>query len=173
MMRALVVKDAMCYHNNPDSASEIFRRNYWMGRTLIAISLYEGGLKGLRWPLYVLIARALDLSALPLFGISISMLITRNDPIIATLMLLPITVFLYQITRQRLLNVRNTAERVKLKLLYAPAYRILRAAGIFAGVAVSLLRGLKVSPRNGAEPSRSQSPSPDDRSSRVLCCILP
>jgi hypothetical protein len=32
-----VVEDAYCYHNNPDTAKEIFRRNYLIGRTFLAV----------------------------------------------------------------------------------------------------------------------------------------
>ena len=38
-----VVKDAYCYHNNPDIVREMFRRNYWIGRTYLAASSSRAG----------------------------------------------------------------------------------------------------------------------------------
>jgi glycosyltransferase involved in cell wall biosynthesis len=62
----LAVKDAYCYHNNPDTAKEIFRRNYWIGRTLLAIMLQEHGAKGLLYATASVSVRLVDLIALPL-----------------------------------------------------------------------------------------------------------
>jgi hypothetical protein len=48
----------------------------------------------------------------------------------------------------RIIGAESAFERLKLRLIYVPAYRIVRAAGLIAGVLVSLLRGLRVKSQN-------------------------
>jgi glycosyltransferase involved in cell wall biosynthesis len=141
-LKAIVVEDAYCYHNNPDTAKEIFRRNYLIGRTLLAIMLQEHGAKGLLYATASVSVRLVDLIALPLAATWLAL--QPTTPILNTLILAPLLVFTASALRMRIIKAESLAERLTLRLLYAPAYRIVRAAGLLAGVLASLLFGLKV-----------------------------
>jgi hypothetical protein len=60
---------------------------------------------------------------------------------------MPLVIFTTLTLRMRIIGAESAFERLKLRLIYAPAYRIVRAAGLIAGVLVSLLRGLRVKPQ--------------------------
>lgn len=167
-VNALVIRDAVCYHNNPDSAYEIFRRNFWMGRTFIAISLYERGINGLKHVLYVTGARAMEILALPFTGLFAWGFLTGGNPFLTLPLSLPGGLFFFLCYRQRVLKVRGWRERLVLRLFYVPAYRLVRAAGLLSGVVVSLMRGIKMRYEIVAGPSGSQPPSPSDRRSPSL-----
>jgi hypothetical protein len=64
------------------------------------------------------------------------------------LLLMPLVIVTALTLRMRIIGAESAFERLKLHLIYAPAYRIIRAAGLIAGVLVSLLRGLRVKPQN-------------------------
>jgi hypothetical protein len=142
----LAVKDAYCYHNNPDTIVEIFRRNYWIGRTFFAVMYHENGIKGVIRASAMTLSRLLDLIALPS-----AVACTAHQPlplILTVLLLTPLVIFTALTLRMRIIGAESALERLKLRLIYAPAYRIIRAAGLIAGVLVSLLRGLRVKSQN-------------------------
>jgi len=133
---ALVVKGTYCYHNNPDNPREIFRRNFWIGRTLIAVSLIEKGWKGLVESIKVILLRIIDLAAIPLFMYGAIRLLIAPD-VIGIVSILPMIVFIAAIIRSRVVNAKSGLEKIILKLAYSPAYRIIRAAGLIAGIIFS------------------------------------
>jgi glycosyltransferase involved in cell wall biosynthesis len=143
--KAIVVEDAYCYHNNPDTAKEIFRRNYWIGRTLLAVMLWEHGAKGLLYATATVLIRLVDLVALPL--VVAWPVLQPTTPVLNALILAALLVFTVLTLRMRIIGAESAFERLKLRLIYAPAYRIVRAAGLIAGILVSLLRGLRVKPQ--------------------------
>jgi hypothetical protein len=144
--KAKVVEEAFCYHNNPDTAKETFRRNYLIGRTLLAVALREHGAKGLLYATATVLVRLVDLVALPL--VAAWLVLQPTTPVLNALILTPPLVFTVLTLRMRIIKVESTSEMLKLRLIYAPAYRIVRAAGLIVGVVVSLLRGLRVKPQN-------------------------
>ena len=131
--KALIVENAYCYHNNPDNPREIFRRNFWIGRTLIAVSLIEKGWKGLIESIRIILFRIIDLAAIPLFIYGVIRLLREPD-VIGIISILPMIAFIAVIIKSRVVNVKSNLEKIILKLTYAPAYRIIRAAGLIAGV---------------------------------------
>jgi len=135
------VEDAYCYHNNPDTAKEIFRRNYWIGRTYLAIEYHEHGVKGLLGALTTTLVRLIDLVALPLLATWASLQPTTQ--IQGMLLLAPAALFAVMTLKMRTLKAESPKERLMLRAIYAPLYRILRAAGLLAGVAASLVLGLR------------------------------
>ncbi|MFZ8858005.1 MAG: glycosyltransferase family 2 protein [Candidatus Caldarchaeales archaeon] len=141
----LAVKDAYCYHNNPDTIVEIFRRNYWIGRTFFAVMYHENGIKGVIRASAITLSRLLDLIALPS---AVACIAHQPLPLILTVLLLtPLVIFTALMLRMRIIGAESALERLKLRLIYAPAYRIVRGTGLIAGVLVSLLRGLRVKPQ--------------------------
>nr|BAJ49192.1 hypothetical protein HGMM_F51A06C35 [Candidatus Caldarchaeum subterraneum] len=143
-IKAEVVPDAVCYHNNPDTAAEILRRNYWIGRTFIAVTIQEHGLRGLATVAKTLTLRMLDLTALPLLITYIALRwMGVSNPLQDILLLAPALLFTLSTAKMKILKASTPLESIKLRLFYAPAYRVLRAAGLIAGVAASLVKGLK------------------------------
>jgi len=138
----LAVKDAYCYHDNPDTIVEIFRRNYWIGRTYLAVMYHENGMKGVIRASAITLARSLDLIALP-SAVACAAL-QPLPPIQTALLLIPLLIFTALTLRMKIIKAESVSERIKLRLIYAPAYRIVRAAGLITGVIASLLRGLRV-----------------------------
>ena len=134
--KALIVENAYCYHNNPDNPREIFRRNFWIGRTLIAVSLIEKGWKGLIESFKMILLRIIDLVAIPLFIYGVIRL-PRGLDAIGIISILPIIAFIVAIVRSRVVNVKSNLEKIMLKLTYVPTYRIIRAAGLIAGIIFS------------------------------------
>jgi len=134
--KALIVENAYCYHNNPDNPREIFRRNFWIGRTLIAVSLIEKGWKGLIESFKMILLRIIDLVAIPLFIYGVIRL-PRGLDAIGIISILPIIAFIIAIVRSRVVNVKSNLEKIMLKLIYVPTYRIIRAAGLIAGIIFS------------------------------------
>jgi glycosyltransferase involved in cell wall biosynthesis len=134
--KALIVENTYCYHNNPDNPCEIFRRNFWIGRTLIAVSLIEKGWKGLIDSFRIILFRIIDLAAIPLFIYGVLRLLGGPD-VIGIISILPMIAFIVAIIRSQVVNAKSSLERMMLKLTYAPAYRIIRAAGLIAGVIFS------------------------------------
>ncbi|MEM1950290.1 MAG: glycosyltransferase family A protein [Candidatus Caldarchaeum sp.] len=159
--RKAQVVDAHCYHNNPDTAREIFRRNYLIGRTYLAVAYAEKGFGGVAKAAAVISLRLVDVAAIPLFTAAVSLQPTpQNTTILAAL---PLMLFIMLTFRMKIIQPDSVREKLVLRLFYAPAYRLLRAAGILAGVAISLVRGLKV--RQFQQPpnhARQPSPSPPD-----------
>ncbi|MEM2114566.1 MAG: glycosyltransferase, partial [Candidatus Caldarchaeum sp.] len=159
--RKAQVVDAHCYHNNPDTAREIFRRNYLIGRTYLAVAYAEKGFGGVAKAAAVISLRLVDVAAIPLFTAAVSLQPTpQNTTILAAL---PLMLFIMLTFRMKIIQPDSVREKLVLRLFYAPAYRLLRAAGILAGVAISLVRGLKV--RQFQQPpnhARQPSPSPHD-----------
>ncbi|MEM4179241.1 MAG: glycosyltransferase, partial [Candidatus Caldarchaeum sp.] len=159
--RKAQVVDAHCYHNNPDTAREIFRRNYLIGRTYLAVAYAEKGFGGVAKTAAVISLRLVDVAAIPLFTAAVSLQPTpQNTTILAAL---PLMLFIMLTFRMKIIQPDSVREKLVLRLFYAPAYRLLRAAGILAGVAISLVRGLKV--RQFQQPpnhARQPSPSPPD-----------
>jgi hypothetical protein len=84
--------------------------------------------------------------ALPL--VAAWLVLQPTTPVLNALILTPPLVFTVLTLRMRIIKVESTSEMLKLRLIYAPAYRIVRAAGLIVGVVVSLLRGLRVKPQN-------------------------
>jgi len=134
--KALIVENAYCYHNNPDNPREIFRRNFWIGRTLIAVSLIEKGWRGLIESFKIILLRIIDLAAIPLFIYGVIRLLREPD-VIGIISVVPMMAFIVAIIRSRVVNVKSNLEKIMLKIIYAPAYRIIRAAGLIAGVTFS------------------------------------
>ncbi len=144
--KAIVVENAYCYHNNPDTAKEIFRRNYWIGRTYLAVMHREHGAGGFLRSATTLLFRILDLAALPLAA---ALAVLKPTTTIQYMLLLfPAVLFVAMTLRMRILDVGSLKGRLILRTVYAPLYRILRAAGLLAGVSASLIFGLQVSCRN-------------------------
>ncbi|MEM0478187.1 MAG: glycosyltransferase family A protein [Candidatus Caldarchaeum sp.] len=140
-----IVVEAICYHNNPDTAREIFRRNYLIGRTLIAVTLQEKGVKGVGDMAAIAFLRLADLAALPLLVTLIILQPILSLPTsVAALLLTPSIFFAVSTARMKIITAERLREKLLLRLLYAPAYRLIRAAGTVAGVAASLIRGLRV-----------------------------
>jgi len=135
-LRALVVENTYCYHNNPDSPREIFRRNFWIGRTLIAVSLIERGWKGLIEVCKIILLRIIDLAAIPSFLYGILRILDGVD-IFDIILIMPFALFTAMTLRSRLVNVSSNLEKLALKIIYAPAYRVVRAAGLIAGILFS------------------------------------
>jgi len=134
--KALVVENVYCYHNNPDNPYEIFRRNFWIGRTLIAVSFIEKGWKGLIDSFRIILFRIIDLAAIPLFIYGVLRLLGGPD-VIGIISILPMIAFIVAIIQSQVVNVRSSLERMMLKLIYVPVYRIIRAAGLIVGVIFS------------------------------------
>jgi len=139
--KAVVVEDAYCYHNNPDTAKEIFRRNYWIGRTYLAVMRREEGAVGLLRAATTLLIRLVDVAALPLTAAWA--VIQPTTQIQGMLLLAPAALFAAMTLKMRTLKAESPKERLMLRAIYAPLYRILRAAGLLAGVAASLVLGLR------------------------------
>lgn len=160
-LKAKKVEDAVCYHNNPDTAMEVFRRNYLTGRTLIAVELYENGLKGLARVIGLVFVRTVDLLAVPLLiALIVSLLwgrIMGENIFLTSILAMPSIPFGFLTAKMRILKGKSLAESIALRSVYAPAYRILRAAGLLTGIAVSLFRGLKW---NGSTTSRPPNRAP-------------
>jgi len=144
--KAIVVEDAYCYHNNPDTAREIFRRNYWVGRTFLAVMHRERGARGLLHATVTILVRLIDMVALP--SAAAWPASQPTIPIPSALILAPLIVFAASTLRMRIIKAETLKEKLALRLLYAPSYRIVRAAGLLAGVFASLLLGLRVSSKN-------------------------
>jgi len=141
-LKATVIEEAYCYHNNPDTAKEIFRRNYLIGRTLLAVMHREHGAKGLLYATATALVRLVDLLALPLVVAWLALYFTT--PTLKILILAPLLIFIASTLKMRIIKAETLTERLALRLLYTPTYRIVRAAGLLAGVLASLLFGLKV-----------------------------
>jgi glycosyltransferase involved in cell wall biosynthesis len=147
--KAKVVEEAYCYHNNPDTAKEIFRRNYLIGRTLLAVMHREHGAKGLLYVTATALVRLLDLVALPLAAAWA--LLSPANPLLNALFLAPIFAFTALTIRMKIVKAENLKEKIILRILYAPLYRIIRAAGLLTGVFTSLIFGLLVTSHETAE----------------------
>ncbi len=147
-VEALVVHEAYCLHNNPDTAREILRRNYWIGRTYIATTLRENGVKGFFHVVRTAIIRFIDLTAIPFTA---SWLIYRSTdastPLLEAIPIAQLLIFTLFTAKMKIVNAESFREKIILRFLYAPAYRIVRAVGLMAGLAVSIIRGLTVKPR--------------------------
>jgi hypothetical protein len=61
----------------------------------------------------------------------------RGPDAIGIISILPMIAFIVAIIRSQVVNAKSSLERIMLKLTYAPAYRIIRAAGLIAGVIFS------------------------------------
>ncbi len=140
--KAIVVEDAYCYHNNPDTAKEIFRRNYWIGRTYLAVARHEQGVKGLLRAAATITVRTMDIAALPLAAAWA--VFQPAAPAYGMLLLVPALLFATLTLRMRTLRAESLKEKLLLRTIYAPLYRIIRAAGLLSGVAASLVHGLRV-----------------------------
>ena len=149
--KAVVVEDAYCYHNNPDTAKEIFRRNYWIGRTYLAIEYHEHGVKGLLRALTITLVRLIDIVALP--SIAVWAVLQPVVPILNALLPAPAIVFVASTVRMKIVKVENLRERIVLRTVYAPLYRIIRAAGLLTGILTSLIFGLRVTRRGSIQGS--------------------
>ena len=145
-VKAIVVKDAYCYHNNPDTAKEIFRRNYWIGRTFIAVVYNEQGLRGLLHVTAITLMRLMDIIALP--STVAWAVLQPTTPILNALILAPLLVFTASTLRMKIIKAKTLKEELMMRILYAPSYRIVRAAGLLAGVLASLFLGLHVASKN-------------------------
>jgi glycosyltransferase involved in cell wall biosynthesis len=153
----LAVKDAYCYHNNPDTAKEIFRRNYWIGRTLLAVMLREHGAKGLLYATATVSVRLVDLIALPLAAAWLAL--QPTTPILNALLLIPILAFTALTLRMKIVKAKNLSERIILRIIYAPLYRIIRAAGLLTGISASLFFGLRITSHDLPKGSISSDPA--------------
>jgi hypothetical protein len=147
--KAKVVEEAYCYHNNPDTAKEIFRRNYLIGRTLLAVMHREHGAKGLLYVTATASVRLLDLVALPLAAAWA--VLSPANPLLNALFLAPIFAFTALTIRMKIVKAENLKEKIILRILYAPLYRIIRAAGLLTGVFTSLIFGLLVTSHETAK----------------------
>jgi glycosyltransferase involved in cell wall biosynthesis len=156
-LKAIVVEDAYCYHNNPDTAKEIFRRNYLIGRTLLAVMLREHGAKGLLYATATVSVRLVDLIALPLAAAWLAL--QPTTPILNALLLIPILAFTALALRIKIVKAKNLSERIILRIIYAPLYRIIRAAGLLTGISASLLFGLRITSHDLPKGSISSDPA--------------
>ena len=147
--KGIAVEDAYCYHNNPDTAKEIFRRNYWIGRTFVAVMYHEYGVKGLLYVSATALVRLLDLVALPLAAAWA--LLSPANPLLNALFLAPIFAFTALTIRMKIVKAENLKEKIILRILYAPLYRIIRATGLLTGVFTSLIFGLLVTSHETAK----------------------
>jgi glycosyltransferase involved in cell wall biosynthesis len=147
--KAKVVEEAYCYHNNPDTAKEIFRRNYLIGRTLLAVMHREHGAKGLLYVTATALVRLLDLVALPLAAAWA--VLSPANPLLNALFLTPFFAFTALTIKMKIVKAESLKERAILRILYAPLYRIIRAAGLYTGVFTSLIFGLLVTSHETAK----------------------
>lgn len=140
-----VIKGAHCFHNNPDTAKEIFRRNYWIGRTYIAASIREKGWRDLATVAKTTILRLLDLAALPSAASWLALKLFSTVTLPSEVILLaPPAIFILLTAKMKIVNAPSLQEKIILRLLYSPAYRVIRAAGLIAGLTASLIRGITV-----------------------------
>jgi len=156
-LKAMVVDGARCFHNNPDSWREILRRNYWIGRTLLAVTLHERGYKGLFHVAALILLRFIDLIAIPSLLTWLTLKTTIPPTVSDILLIGPAIVFTALLVKMKILESSSIIEALALRLFYAPAYRVLRAAGLLAGVTASLIRGLRY--KTPANLSQKQPPS--------------
>jgi hypothetical protein len=147
--KGIAVEDAYCYHNNPDTAKEIFRRNYWIGRTFVAVMYHEYGVKGLLYVSATVLVRLLDLVALPLAAAWA--LLSPANPLLNALFLTPFFAFTALTIKMKIVKAESLKEKAILRILYAPLYRIIRAAGLLTGVFTSLIFGLLVTSHETAK----------------------
>jgi len=147
--KGIAVEDAYCYHNNPDTAKEIFRRNYWIGRTFVAVMYHEYGVKGLLYVSATALVRLLDLVALPLAAAWA--LLSPANPLLNALFLAPFFAFTALTIKMKIVKAESLKEKAILRILYAPLYRIIRAAGLLTGVFTSLIFGLLVTSHETAK----------------------
>jgi len=147
--KAKVVEEAYCYHNNPDTAKEIFRRNYLIGRTLLAVMHREHGAKGLLYATATASVRLLDLVALPLAAAWA--VLSPANPLLNALFLAPFFAFTALTIKMKIVKAESLKEKAILRILYAPLYRIIRAAGLLTGVFTSLIFGLLVTSHETAK----------------------
>jgi glycosyltransferase involved in cell wall biosynthesis len=147
--KAKVVEEAYCYHNNPDTAKEIFRRNYLIGRTLLAVMHREHGAKGLLYVTATALVRLLDLVALPLAAAWA--VLSPANPLLNALFLAPFFAFTALTIKMKIVKAESLKEKAILRILYAPLYRIIRAAGLLTGVFTSLIFGLLVTSHETAK----------------------
>jgi len=124
-VEALVV-DIFLMHYNPDTAKEIFRRNKWIGRSVTKAH------KKLDAVVMVL-KRFIDFS--PIYGL---MFISSPNLLMRIIGVLFFLVFLFIISRHRVLHSSSRSEKIKIRLFYVPAYRLIRAAGFLLGFFQSL-----------------------------------
>jgi glycosyltransferase involved in cell wall biosynthesis len=147
--KGIAVEDAYCYHNNPDTAKEIFRRNYWIGRTFVAVMYHEYGVKGLLYVSATALVRLLDLVALPLAAAWA--VLSPANPLLNALFLAPFFAFTALTIKMKIVKAESLKEKAILRILYAPLYRIIRAAGLLTGVFTSLIFGLLVTSHETAK----------------------
>jgi glycosyltransferase involved in cell wall biosynthesis len=147
--KGIAVEDAYCYHNNPDTAKEIFRRNYWIGRTFVAVMYHEYGVKGLLYVSATVLVRLLDLVARPLAAAWA--LLSPANPLLNALFLTPFFAFTALTIKMKIVKAESLKEKAILRILYAPLYRIIRAAGLLTGVFTSLIFGLLVTSHETAK----------------------
>jgi glycosyltransferase involved in cell wall biosynthesis len=147
--KGIAVEDAYCYHNNPDTAKEIFRRNYWIGRTFVAVMYHEYGVKGLLYVSATVLVRLLDLVALPLAAAWA--VLSPANPLLNALFLAPFFAFTALTIKMKIVKAESLKEKAILRILYAPLYRIIRAAGLLTGVFTSLIFGLLVTSHETAK----------------------
>lgn len=112
------------------------------------MTLRENGLKGLFEVARTAIVRLLDLAAVPFAAIWLTYRLTgATDPLVEALLISPPIIFIVATYRMKIINALNLREKIMLRFTYAPAYRIIRAAGLIAGLTTSLLKGLTVRPK--------------------------
>jgi len=124
-VEALVV-DIFLRHYNPDTAKEVFRRNRWIGRSVTKAH------KKLDAAVMVL-KRFIDFS--PIYGL---MFLSSPNLLLRIIGVLFFLIFLYIISRHRVLPSPSKLEKIKIRLFYVPAYRLIRAAGFLLGFFQSL-----------------------------------
>lgn len=129
-IKAKLIEDAICYHNNPDTIHEIFRRNKWIANTLLLITKEKMGID-IKELIITIIIRLIELLSIPLFILS---LIFFNYFWIKILFSIPFMFFVYLSFRQKILDVSTLKEKIILRLIYVPLYRLIRALGFLIGI---------------------------------------
>lgn len=126
-IKSLVVREAVLYHHNPDTAREVLWRNFWIGRSVLR--------RHKRSEVAVmLVKRIIDLSIFPA-------LVAAVFPSTMFVGIGLFVVFWFTVARHRVVNASGFLELLKLRVVYVPAYRVLRALGFLCGFVYGLFGG--------------------------------
>jgi glycosyltransferase involved in cell wall biosynthesis len=129
-IKAKLVEDAICYHNNPDTIYEIFRRNKWIANTLLLIAKEKMGVN-IKELLITIMIRTIELLSIPLLILAF---VFFNNFWIKIIFSLPFIFFIYLSIRQKILETFTLKEKIILRLIYVPFYRLIKALGFLIGI---------------------------------------
>jgi len=135
-IKAKLIEDAICYHNNPDTIHEIFRRNKWIASTLLLITKEKMGVN-IKELIISIIIRIIELVSIPLFILT---LVLFNNIWLKTIFSIPFMFFVYLSLRQKILETPSLKEKIILRLFYVPLYRLTKSLGFLIGILLSFTK---------------------------------